>query len=58
MKEKIAYYPTPLEIVKIMIGLSNNNNNILESGFGQGAFFDELIKNTKFNSLTGLNNPS
>jgi len=55
MKEQIAYYPTPIEIVQLMISLSNNKNkNVLEAGFGQGAFFDELINNSEHKTLTGI----
>lgn len=64
MKEKIAYYPTPFEIVDIMIELSkkisstlnlNKEINILEPGFGQGAFFDKIIDLKPINhSLYGI----
>lgn len=55
--KKIAFYPTPIEIVDIMINSSSVNNNnldILEPGFGEGAFFNEIIQNHSFNSLTGI----
>lgn len=53
--KKIAYYPTPNEIVKIMIKLTNplKNKTILDSGFGEGAFIDEIL-NFKFKKLIGV----
>lgn len=43
--KNIAYYPTPNEIVKTIISLTDvKNKTILETGFGQGAFLNELIK--------------
>jgi len=52
--KKIAYFPTPNEIVDIMIKLSNNihNKDLLEAGVGTGAFFYKLF-DVDFKSLTG-----
>lgn len=58
MKNKIAYFPTPNKIVEIMLKLStnlnNHNINILDTGFGEMAFLNELIKNFPNNNLTGI----
>ncbi len=50
MKNKIAYYNTPTEIVDIMLGLSSNiNKSIIDTGYGDGAFINKIIE---FNNLS------
>jgi adenine-specific DNA-methyltransferase len=52
-KKPIAYYPTPDEIVDYMIKMvSKKNPNILESGFGTGAFLSKL--NTISDNVIGV----
>lgn len=55
MKNKIAYYPTPNEIVNIMIEMSNKiGKSIMDTGFGERAFLDKLVELGKSESITGI----
>jgi len=55
MKKSIAFYPTPNFIVKEMIKISGikKNQNILETGFGECAFIEELY-NQNFKNIFGV----
>lgn len=55
MKKQIAFFPTPNEIVKIMLSLSKNiKGKVLDTGFGEGAFINELIKNNQSSNIYGI----
>ncbi len=55
MKNKIAYYNTPTEIVDVMLGLSSNiNKSIIDTGYGDGAFINKIIEMNKSENITGI----
>lgn len=55
MKKDIAFFKTPNFIIKKMIELNNFNKNdkILETGFGKGAFLEEL-NHQNFKNIYGI----
>jgi adenine-specific DNA-methyltransferase len=54
IKKRIAFFPTPNEIVKIMLKTTDFTNKIiLETGFGNGSFINEL-KNEDYKKLFGI----
>lgn len=55
MKETVAFFPTPSSIVDYMITLSeaDQDNKILEAGFGDGAFLN-VLNDRDFSEVTGV----
>lgn len=59
MNKKIAFFPTPKEIVDIMINLSFKDKNtdsfkVLDTGFGERAFLDRLIQHNVSKNINGI----
>ena len=55
MNKPIAFFPTPIEIVKYMINMTNQiNPKVMETGYGEGAFLKELPSISRNDNIYGV----